>query len=54
MIHTRKSERQPPFFEKDFGSVVCLEILCGAKPQPFKCGKKVRIAAEIADKILDK
>ncbi|MCM1166475.1 MAG: C-GCAxxG-C-C family protein [Lachnospiraceae bacterium] len=40
-------------FEKEFGSIVCREILHGGKPQPFKCGRKVRIAAETVNKVLE-
>ncbi|MDE7178605.1 MAG: C-GCAxxG-C-C family protein [Lachnospiraceae bacterium] len=36
------------YFKKEYGSVVCREVLGGAQPQPFKCGAKVKLAAEIA------
>lgn len=34
--------------------MVCREVLCGAGPQPFKCGAKVKLAAEIVEKMMDK
>ena len=40
-------------FEEKFGAIVCRDVLQGNKPQPFKCGEKVRIAAEVVNKILD-
>ena len=40
-------------FEKEFGAIVCRDVLNGAKPQPFKCGAKVRIAAEIVNKMME-
>lgn len=39
-------------FKKEFGSIVCREVLEGDKPQAFKCGKKVRVAAEIVDRLI--
>ena len=39
-------------FEQEFHSIICRDVLNGGKPQPFKCGKKVRIAAEIVDEFL--
>ncbi|SDZ90317.1 C_GCAxxG_C_C family probable redox protein [Eubacterium aggregans] len=39
-------------FKEEFGSIVCKEVLDGNKPQAFKCGKKVRVAAEIVDRII--
>ncbi len=40
------------YFKEEYGSVVCREVLCGAKPQPFKCGAKVKLAAEIVEKMM--
>lgn len=40
-------------FEEKFGAIVCRDVLNGKKPQPFKCGEKVRIAAEIVNQILE-
>lgn len=42
--------REAEYFREKYGSVVCREVLCGEKPQPFKCGAKVKLAAEIAGK----
>ena len=39
-------------FAREFGSIVCKEVLHGEKPKPFKCGAKVRIAAEIVEKMV--
>lgn len=47
----KKIREAAEMFKEEYGSVVCREVLNGAKPQPFKCGKKVRIAAEIVDKM---
>lgn len=41
-------------FKEEYGSVVCREVLGGAKPQPFKCGAKVKLAAEIVGKMTGK
>ena len=40
------------YFKEQYGSVVCREVLCGAKPQPFKCGAKVKLAAEVVEKMI--
>lgn len=42
------------YFKEQYGSVVCREVLCGAKHQPFKCGAKVKLAAEIVEKMINK
>ncbi len=42
------------YFKEKYGSVVCREVLGGAKPQPFKCGAKVKLAAEIVEKMTGK
>mgnify|MGYP006865389179 CR=1 FL=1 len=39
---------------REYGSVVCREVLCNAKPRPFKCGAKVKLAAEIVEKMMSK
>lgn len=41
------------YFREQYGSIVCHEVLGGAKPQPFKCGAKVKLAAEIVEKLIN-
>lgn len=40
-------------FEDEFGSIRCIEILGGGKPQPFKCDDKVRCAVRVACRTID-
>ena len=40
-------------FEEKFSSIVCRDVLSGEKPQPLKCGEKVRIAAELVEEFSD-
>lgn len=40
-------------FEKEYGSIRCIEILHGEKPQPRRCGMKVKDAVFIARRLLD-
>lgn len=42
------------YFREQYGSVVCREVLGSAKPQPFKCGAKVKLAAEIVEKMINR
>lgn len=48
-----KIRQAAKLFEQECGSIVCREVLNGEKPKPLKCGKQVRVAAEIIEKVLE-
>ncbi|MCI8371655.1 MAG: C_GCAxxG_C_C family protein [Lachnospiraceae bacterium] len=40
-------------FKEKYGAVACRDVMQGQKPQPFKCGAKVKLAAEIIETMLE-
>lgn len=44
--------RAAELFAKEYGSVRCIEILHGEKPQPRRCGMKVKDAVFIAEQLI--
>lgn len=48
-----KVQKAADAFEDEWGSIRCIEILGGNKPQPFKCDEKVRSAVRIAGMIIE-
>lgn len=48
-----KIKEASALFEKEFGDIICRNILEGIKSCGRHCGKKVRVATEIVNQILD-
>lgn len=40
-------------FEKEYGSIICKEILHGSSPKALQCGKKIEDAVRIIERLLD-
>lgn len=52
-LHTfRVIQDAARLFSQEYGSIKCLDILGGAKPKPFTCGKQVAFAASLVERML--
>lgn len=45
-------QRAAELFEREYGSIRCIEILHGEKPKPRRCGMKVKDAVFIAERFI--